>query len=242
MWAGCKPSSHKGLYDSLPPDLIHSTGWFKTRNSQRQREPQRIRWMHAIARAGRPRWKIEESFNCLACHGYNIKRNFGYGHAGLANLLATLNLFALALHAVMDCVSDLWRQCRQRAGTRCAFFEELRHHLTQWLCFHCWAPWSRPCSGNPRPRICPCQRLPHARDAGCRQSHHRPTPATGPGHPVPHPAANRSVTRLTPPATACLRPIATLMRRHDSHARRQSSPRFRPTHTGTVILRISAIS
>ena len=177
----CKPSSHKGLYDSLHPDLMHSTGWFKARNSQRQRESQRIRWMHAvavrdsddavrgawveyaierqgqrtytntfftslevtadnaveIARAGRARWKIEESFNCLARHGYNIKRNFGHGRDGLANLLATLNLFAFALHAVMDCVSDLWRQCRQQAGTRRAFFEELRF-LTQWFCFPCW--------------------------------------------------------------------------------------------------------
>ena len=61
----------------------------------------------AIARAGRARWKIEnEGFNCLARHGYNLKRNFGHGSDGLANLLATLNLFAFALHAVLDCVCD----------------------------------------------------------------------------------------------------------------------------------------
>ena len=69
--------------------------------------------------------------------GYNIKRNFGHGRAGLANLLATLNLFAFALDAVLDCVSDLWRQCRDRAGTRRGFFEALRF-LTQWFCFPCW--------------------------------------------------------------------------------------------------------
>lgn len=34
----CKPGSHKGLYDSLHPHLMHSTGWFKARNSQRQRD------------------------------------------------------------------------------------------------------------------------------------------------------------------------------------------------------------
>ncbi len=57
--------------------------------------------MAEIARAGRARWKIEnEGFNCLARHGDNIKRNFGHGNQGLANLLATLNLFAFALHAV----------------------------------------------------------------------------------------------------------------------------------------------
>lgn len=37
----------------------------------------------------------------------------------------------------MDCVSDLWRQCRQQAGSRRAFFEELRL-LTQWFCFPYW--------------------------------------------------------------------------------------------------------
>ncbi|MDE0101878.1 MAG: hypothetical protein OXN89_05815 [Bryobacterales bacterium] len=53
-----------------------------------------------------------EGFNCLARHGYNINRNFGHGSKGLTNLLATLNLFAFALHAVLDCVSDMWRQGR----------------------------------------------------------------------------------------------------------------------------------
>ena len=57
-----------------------------------------------------------ECVNCLARHGYNIKRNFGHGRDGLVNLVATLNLFAFALHAVMDCGSDLSRQCRQQAG------------------------------------------------------------------------------------------------------------------------------
>ncbi len=90
-----------------------------------------------IARAGRARWKIEESFNCLARHGYNIKRNFGHGNKGLANLLATLNLFAFALHEVQDCACQLWRRCRQRAGTRREFFEELRY-LTKRECFPNW--------------------------------------------------------------------------------------------------------
>ncbi len=91
-----------------------------------------------IARAGRARWKIEnEGFNCLARHGYNSKRNFGHGSQGLANLLATLNLFAFALHSVLDCVCDLWRQGRARAGTRRQFFATLGF-LTEWFCFRCW--------------------------------------------------------------------------------------------------------
>ena len=80
-----------------------------------------------IARAGRARWKIEnETFNCLAHHGYHLKHNFGHGQDGLANLLATLNLFAFTLHAVLDCVADLWRRCRDKAGTRRRFFDKLR--------------------------------------------------------------------------------------------------------------------
>ena len=78
-----------------------------------------------------------EGFNCLARHGYNIKRNFGHGSQGLANLLATLNLFAFALHAVQDCVSDLWRQGRAQAGTRRNFFATLSF-LTEWFCFCNW--------------------------------------------------------------------------------------------------------
>ena len=94
--------------------------------------------MAEIARVGRARWKIEnEGFNCLARHGYNIKRNFGHGSQGLANLLATLNLFAFALHEIQDCACALWRRCRQRAGPRREFFEQLRF-LTQWFCFRCW--------------------------------------------------------------------------------------------------------
>lgn len=67
----------------------------------------------AIARARRARRRIEdEGFSCLARHGHNIKRSFGHGSKGMANLLATRNPFAFALHAVLDCVSDLWRQGR----------------------------------------------------------------------------------------------------------------------------------
>ncbi len=81
----------------------------------------------AIARAGRARWKIEnETFHSLARHGYHLKHNFGHGQDGLANLLATLNLFAFTLHSVLDCVADLWRRCRHKAGTRRRFFDKLR--------------------------------------------------------------------------------------------------------------------
>ncbi len=91
-----------------------------------------------IARVARARWKIEnEQFNCLSRQGYNLKHNFGHGRQGLANLLATLNLFAFALHAVLDCVCELWRQGRKRLGTRRNFFATLKF-LTEWFCFPSW--------------------------------------------------------------------------------------------------------
>ena len=80
-----------------------------------------------IARLGRARWKIEnEAFHCLSCQGYNLKHNFGHGSRGLANLLATLNLLAFALHTLLDGMRGLWRQCRDDAGTRRNFFNDLR--------------------------------------------------------------------------------------------------------------------
>ena len=42
----------------------------------------------------RGRWASGKWFNCLAFHGYNIKRNFGHGNKGLANLLEPVRLCA----------------------------------------------------------------------------------------------------------------------------------------------------
>ncbi len=80
-----------------------------------------------VARCGRARWKIEnECFNCIARHGQNFKHNFGHGKNGLANLLATLNLLAFALHTMLDQVKGLWKQCRASYQVRRDFFEALR--------------------------------------------------------------------------------------------------------------------
>ncbi len=88
-----------------------------------------------IARAGRARWKIEnEGCNCLARHGRNFKRNFGHGKEGLANVPAVPNLFAFALHAVVQCVRALRQQCRRQPVTRRALFRELQVAL-RWFRF-----------------------------------------------------------------------------------------------------------
>lgn len=95
--------------------------------------------MAAIARARSARRKIEnEGFNCLVRHGYYLKRNFGHGGRCLPDLFTTLNLFAFVLHAVLDCVSELWRQGRAQAGTCRKFFVTLGF-LTKLFCFGSWA-------------------------------------------------------------------------------------------------------
>ena len=82
--------------------------------------------MLAIAQAGRTRWKIEnEGFNCLKNQGYHLEHNFGHGQQGLANTLATINLFAFALHQLLDCVCPLWRRWRRRCYSRKRFIERL---------------------------------------------------------------------------------------------------------------------
>ena len=96
-----------------------------------------------------------ETFNCLARHGYNLKHNFGHGQDGLANLLATLNLFAFTLHQVLDCVVELWRKCRAQAGPRRAFFEDLRM-LLKWFYFGGWTElWETLLQQRPPPGLAP---------------------------------------------------------------------------------------
>ena len=92
----------------------------------------------AIARAGRARWKIEnETYNCLSRQGYHLKHNFGHGQAGLANLLAVLNLLAFAFHSVLDSLRGLWRQARARLVTRRDFFRDFQT-LTKYCHFPHW--------------------------------------------------------------------------------------------------------
>ena len=79
-----------------------------------------------IATCGRARWKVEnEGFNCLTNLGPRFKHSFGHGRAGLASVLATLQLLAFGLHAVLDLLEALWQQGRAALDTREAFFAEL---------------------------------------------------------------------------------------------------------------------
>ncbi len=91
-----------------------------------------------IARCARARWKVEnECFNCIARHGQNFKHNFGHGNKGLANVLATLNLLAFALHTALDGLPGRWQQCREYLQTRSKFFAKLRF-FTEEFVFRDW--------------------------------------------------------------------------------------------------------
>ena len=136
-------------------------------------------------------------------HGYTLKRNFGHGRGGFANLLGTLNLLAFALHAVLDSVSDLWRQARDPAGTRRAFFEQLLV-LTQWFCFPCWTALFETMLGRARCRPCPWQRPPHPQDGSHLQTRARPAcalPGAGPRSEGYSPSIAALLPRSVAPST-----------------------------------------
>ncbi len=91
-----------------------------------------------LADCARARWKIEnEAFNVLKQHGYHLEHNFGHGKDTLASVLVVLNLLAFALHTACDLAEALWRQARQRLGTRSRLFEHLRT-VTEYQVFPNW--------------------------------------------------------------------------------------------------------
>ncbi len=82
--------------------------------------------VEGIARAERTRWKMEsDGLHRLARLGCDFDHAFGHGDAGLADLLATINWFAVALRRVWDCPCDRWQGCRDRVVTRSAQIREL---------------------------------------------------------------------------------------------------------------------
>ena len=91
-----------------------------------------------LADCARARWKIEnETFNVLKQHGYHLEHNFGHGRKTLAGVLVALNLIAFALHTACELAETLWRQARDRLGTRRRLFEHLRT-VTEYRVFPDW--------------------------------------------------------------------------------------------------------
>ena len=125
-----------------------------TRSSPASRSPPPT-WPRSPAPAepaGRSRTRVSTACPARATH---LKHNFGHGSDGLANLLVVINLLAFAFHSVLDGLCDLWRQLRDKLGTRRAFFEHLRV-LPQYFFFPHWTALletilkKRPPPGLPR--------------------------------------------------------------------------------------------
>ena len=170
-------------------------------------------------------------------HGYNIKRNFGHGSQGLANLLATLNLFAFALHEIQNCACELWRRCGQRAGPRREFFEELRY-LTKRECFPNWTVLCEALLEEAPPRPTPGRPRPHRHDAASQPPGHRWAPSGVKGEcasPGPPPPPGRCGAARSPRLAFPAAP-APLERPHSDE---QNARWFRHTLARTPTIRIA---
>ena len=71
-----------------------------------------------LVSAARARWKIEnENNNVLKPKGYHLEHNpDGSGH--LSSLLATMNLLAFGLHALLEITDGWYRLLRAKIGAR----------------------------------------------------------------------------------------------------------------------------
>jgi hypothetical protein len=94
--------------------------------------------VHAVAEAGRTRWKIEnENNNTLKTKGYHLEHNYGHGKLNLSELLFCLILIAFSFHTVLELYDLRYRLIRHTLPTRRTFFDHIRA-LTTYLCFHNW--------------------------------------------------------------------------------------------------------
>ena len=92
-----------------------------------------------LVSAARSRWKIEkESNNALKTKGYHLEHNFGHGKQHLSSLLATMNLLAFALHALLEVADGTYRLLRAKIGARRTFCDHIRT-LTTYLDFESWS-------------------------------------------------------------------------------------------------------
>ena len=82
--------------------------------------------IHTIACIGRNRWRIEnEAFNVLKTKGYHLEHNFGHGKKYLANLLATLNIVAFAVHTLWQITHKAFETAFNSFSSRERFFQVL---------------------------------------------------------------------------------------------------------------------
>jgi hypothetical protein len=94
--------------------------------------------IHKIACMGRNRWRIEnEAFNVLKTKGYHLEHNFGHGSKNLANLLATFNLVAFAIHTLWKLTHEIFSKMWNAFSSRKQFFQSL-NTLTLFHLFQSW--------------------------------------------------------------------------------------------------------
>ena len=94
--------------------------------------------VHAVMRAGRTRWKVEnETFNTLKNQGYHFEHNYGHGNQHLATVLGVLTLLAFLLDQVQELCCPLFQAARNRFRARTALWEKIRamvteHYVSDW--------------------------------------------------------------------------------------------------------------
>lgn len=94
--------------------------------------------IHAIARTGRNRWKIEnEAFNILKTKGYHFEHNFGHGKKNLANVFACFNLIAFLVHHFMALIDARYVHLYEMLGARTRVFQ-LLNYATMIQVFDSW--------------------------------------------------------------------------------------------------------
>ena len=91
-----------------------------------------------VARAGRARWKIEnETFNTLKNLGYNLEHNYGHGKKHLSTIFCMLMIAAFLIDQIQDLTSDLFKRCKEIAGTYRCLWETMRSFF-RYFCFPSW--------------------------------------------------------------------------------------------------------
>jgi hypothetical protein len=126
------------LVNWLELEIINEQGKTIFKNSYITDHELTAQNVHAVAEAGRTRWKIEnENNNTLKTKGYHLEHNYGHGKLNLSELLFCLILIAFSFHTVLELYDLRYRLIRHTLPTRRTFFDHIRA-LTTYLCFHNW--------------------------------------------------------------------------------------------------------
>jgi hypothetical protein len=83
--------------------------------------------VHALAKAGRTRWRIEnEVFNTLKNQGYELEHNYGHGKQYLSSTLAGLMLLAFLTDQLQNHACQLFKAARSRARVQKKMWASMR--------------------------------------------------------------------------------------------------------------------